>query len=223
MPTQHVIEQGESVVQLAERYGLSAETVWNDAANANLKEKRGDMNVLMPGDVLVITDKTPKSVGAVTGKQHRFRRKGVPAYFRLQLFHVYEPRVKEKYTLVIDDGSIIEGTTNDQGVIELFVPTSAKEGTLIVGPEELELHLRFGHLDPHDEVAGIQKRLNNLGFRGGEPNGVLDEGTRAALAELQSLWGITASGEPDTATLRRIATLHDQVGAAPRPTPSEPD
>lgn len=46
MPTRHVIQQGESVVALSERYGLFVETIWNHADNAELKRKRKDMNVL---------------------------------------------------------------------------------------------------------------------------------------------------------------------------------
>jgi N-acetylmuramoyl-L-alanine amidase len=84
MPINHTVSQGDSVISLSEVHGLFAVTIWNDQGNAGLRQKRTDMNVLMPGDVVVIPDKRPRLEKRPTGQTHRFRRKGIPAIFRFQ-------------------------------------------------------------------------------------------------------------------------------------------
>src|SRR5947209_1300822 len=112
MPINHKIEEGESVISLSEEYGFFANTIWNDPDNAELKKSRRHMNILMPGDVVVIRDLRLKQVDKPTAQQHVFRRKGVPAVYRLQLFDLEQPRAREKYRLTVD-GNLYEGRTDD--------------------------------------------------------------------------------------------------------------
>src|SRR2546421_5458061 len=108
MPIRHEIREGESVISLSELHGLFADTIWNHPENAELKEKRKHMNILMPGDILVIPDKQPKEVSRPTDNVHKFQRKGIPALFRLQIFDIEEPRANQNYTLDVD-GQHYEG------------------------------------------------------------------------------------------------------------------
>ena len=216
MPQKHVILQGESAISLAEHYGLFAATIWDDPANAELKKKRRDMNVLLPGDELTIPDKTVKNVPCATGARHVFRRRGVPAVFRLQLFELVAARANQEYTLTVDSSLELKGQTDEQGVLEQYVPTGAKRGELVIGPDAFHLELLFGNLDPHDELTGIQHRLNNIGFACGVPDGTLNDATRDALLEFQLTAGLEPTGETDPATIEKIASVHDEVGRAPR-------
>ena len=77
------IERGDTVVRLADAKGFFQDTIWNHANNAELKSQRTDSNVLAPGDRLYIPDLTPKTVAAVTDRQHVYRRKGIPAILRI--------------------------------------------------------------------------------------------------------------------------------------------
>src|SRR5258708_29736807 len=99
MAVRHTVQQGESVISLSEQYGLFAETIWDDPANAALRKNRPDMNVLLPGDVVVIPDKRPRLEKRETGARHKFRRKGIPALFRLQVYDMHHPRATQNYTL----------------------------------------------------------------------------------------------------------------------------
>jgi hypothetical protein len=213
MPSRVTIEQGDSVIRLADLYGFDPDTIWNDAANAELKEKRKDMNELVPGDEVTVPDKRPKTVSAGTGALHRFRRVGIPAYFRLQLFDGEEARASQSFILTID-GNVYNGTTDAGGILELYVPATAKEGTLVIGPDNFTVEIDFGHLDPITEISGLQKRLNNLGFFSSE-SGELDDATRDALADFQYAFGLDDTAEPDEATLAKLAEVHDKAGALP--------
>lgn len=208
MPIKHVIKQGESVIGLSELHGLFAETIWNDPANAELCAKRGNMNILMPGDVLVIPDKRPKEVSRPTNNVHKFQRKGIPAIFRLQVFDIEEPRANQKYTLEVD-GQKYEGQTDSRGVLEQALPANSKKGVLVIGPDEFQLDIDFSYLDPINEIAGVQKRLNNMGYDCGKPDNVLNDETRRQLRLFQKRFDLEETGEADAETLKKLEELHD--------------
>jgi hypothetical protein len=211
MPIRYTIQQGDSVIRLGDRYGFDPDTIWNDSANAALKEKRKDMNELVPGDEVTVPDKRAKTVDAAAGAVHRFRRVGIPAYFRLQLFDADEPRANQSFALTVD-GNVYSGTTDADGILQLYLPASSREGILLIGPDDFTVEIDFGHLDPITEISGVQKRLNNLGFFSSE-SGELDDATRDALADFQYAAGLDDTGEPDDATLAKLAEVHDKAGA----------
>jgi N-acetylmuramoyl-L-alanine amidase len=217
MPIDHTIEEGESTISLALQYGFFVNTIWDYPANADLKRKRKDMNVLMPGDIVVIPDKEIKEVSGATEQLHRFKRKGIPAIYRLQVFDCEKPRANQAYRLSLD-GQVLRGTTDANGILQQPVPPDATEGELIIGPDEFRLTIDFGHLDPITEISGVQKRLNNLGYLCGEADGELDEPTRDALADFQDRFGLEPTGELDDATLKKLEEVHD----APNQFPNQP-
>lgn len=162
MPREHVIRPGECATFVAFENGFFAETIWNDPANAGLRELRGNMNILEPGDLLVIPDKRTKELPGQTGKRNRFKLKGVPAKFRLRLMHEDQPRVGVEYELDID-GTVTRGKSDANGMIERWIPPNAKQGWLRLDGEG-EFPFRLGHLSPIENESGIRERLQNLGF-----------------------------------------------------------
>ena len=222
MPIKYTIRQGDSIVDVAYRNGFFADTVWEHPDNAELRERRRNKNILMPGDVLTIPDKREKEESAVTGKRHRYRIKGIPAVLRLQLFDGDElPRANQTYKVTIRGPGYetpFEGVTDGEGILKMAVPPSATEGDLVIGPDQLRIKLRLGHLDPIEELSGVQKRLNNLGFSCGEPDGKLNPATRRALAAFQIRFGLPETGEIDDVTRAKIGSMHD----APSEFPGEP-
>lgn len=223
MPTNHVVEEGDSITSIADQYGFFVDTIWNDAANAALREKRQHMDILMPGDVVVVPDKTPKVVQRPTDKRHVFKLKGVPAVFRLQVFDGEVPRANQRYVLTID-GQVYEGSTDDEGVLEATVPPSAKQGDLRIGPDQFHLLIMLGTLDPGSEIAGVQKRLSNLGFQCGEPDGELNDETIVALKRFQRRFDLPVTGEVDDATRQQLQKMNDssqEFPPEPRRLPSE--
>ncbi|MBV8547546.1 MAG: hypothetical protein JO093_13980 [Acidobacteria bacterium] len=197
-----VIEQGDTVARLAERFGLAPDTIWNDPANADLRKLRADMNILAAGDVVVVRDKVARSVAAQTGRVHRFRRHGVPTLFRVRVLVDGKPLGEQPYVLAIDDGRY-EGTTGADGSIERYIPNGARAGSLSVGPS-FSANLSFGHMDPIDTESGVAKRLDNLGFRG-----PLD----AALQRFRELHGMEPGGI-DAALRAKLQEAHDTATPA---------
>jgi Putative peptidoglycan binding domain/LysM domain len=204
---EYKVKQGDCISSIAEKHGFSPDKIWDHPDNANLKEKRKDQNILFHGDVVFVPDKEDKEESGATEQRHRFRKKGVPAKLHLQLLEDDEPRANESYTLIID-GNLLSGTTDADGRFEQPVPPNAKSAKLLVGEAQDEYVLNLGHIDPVDEVAGVQARLNNLGFGSGNLNGVLGPETKAALKRFQEKYELSESGKPDEATQKKLLDVH---------------
>ncbi len=222
VPLQYTIQQGDSIVNIAFQHGFHADTLWNHPDNAVLRRERADMNILLPGDVLVIPDKRPKAVNGATGMRHAFQIKGIPAIFRLQIFDVEEPRENQSYELVLR-GPFGEkkrsGVTDGEGVLQVYVPPDARSGALTIGPDAYRLDIAFGELDPINTLSGVQKRLKNLGFDCGEPDGESDAATRSALSSFQRRFDLPVTGEADAATVAKLEAVTDEISEFPEESP----
>jgi N-acetylmuramoyl-L-alanine amidase len=211
------IASGDSVIRIADETGHFPETIWGDPANEALRGKRTDMNVLMAGDQVFVPAIRPKYEKRPSGATHRFKRKGLPARFRIQLFDRNVPRANQPFTLRVD-GREEKGTTDAGGIVSCFVPAQSKTGELVVGEEgeQLTLLLEFGHLDPLNELSGVQHRLTNLGYDCGA-GGELDAEMVNALKRFQGDNGLDVTGAIDDATLAKLEAVHDQPFEYPKP------
>ncbi len=209
-----VVQPGDSLVSIAARSGVLPDTVWNDAANADLKTARADGEVLLPGDRVTVTPLREKNVKRSTGD--RYVLKLVPIECNVTLVLEDEegaPFASKKYEVTID-GKVQSGTTDDAGKIELAIAPAARTGELKVWLEEPLLpnpwihELRLGELRPKNDVAGIQQRLANLGFYRGTIDGELSERTLRALAAFAAEQQLTWNGEPDDALVDKLVEVH---------------
>jgi len=208
MPIRHTVSSGDCISSIAFARGFFPDTVWNHADNADLKSEREDPNVLRPGDVVVIPDKTKKQVDKADKAKHRFKRKGVPDKLRLQILTENgDPVANRPYVLDLD-GALFNGSTDGDGVIERAVPPDAKRAKLTLENWPLEYNLNLGHLAPADTLEGAQMRLNNLGYDCESTGGRLDEPTAKALRRFQGEKELDVTGELDQATIDKLKEVH---------------
>lgn len=203
----HAVQQGECTDSLAIRYGHFPETIWQHAANKDLRALRASRNVLAAGDVLQVPEIRPKQVAAATSQRHRYVRRGVPAILRLQLVVAGQPRANEPYHLTID-GEMSEGALDGSGWLIKPILPSAQSATLVLVRTNEVFELALRTLDPVDSVRGAQGRLSNLGYYRGEVNGTMDDATHAALSSFQEVEGLTVSGELDGPTQAALKRSH---------------
>ncbi|MDI7259574.1 MAG: peptidoglycan-binding protein [Thermodesulfobacteriota bacterium] len=204
---QYTIKEGECLSSIAQRHGLFWKKIWDHPNNSDLKRRRKDPNILYPGDVVFIPEKEEKQENGSTEQRHHFRKKGVPAKVRLRLMRNDQPRANESYVLEVD-GIFFAGTTDADGKLEQSIPPNAKKGKLFIGKKREEYILNLGHMDPLNELIGIQKRLNNLGFHCGPANGVLGPRTTNAFKAFQKKHHLTESGEADEATKNKLTEIY---------------
>ena len=206
----YVVQAGDCMDSIAFKHGFFWETLWNHADNADLKDTRKDPFNLLPGDRVTIPDLTEKQESRATEDTHRFRRKGVPSIFKIQLMAGGKPRDGVPYRLVIDSFET-KGETDAEGRIEVGIPPDAKKGKLFIdehGEQPQTIPLDLGSVGPIDELIGMQSRLENLGY-GCSKSGKLDDETIAALQNFQRAHELEPTGEYDQKTKDKLFEVYE--------------
>lgn len=123
-----------------------------------------------------------------------------------------EERPRQNIPYILDiDGNLIEGTTDEDGMIEASIPPNARQGRLILEPRttnERILPLHLGGLNPLSEISGIKQRLRNLGFDCGDTSEETTPAMEAALRAFQEKHDLRVTGETDQATKDKLKDLH---------------
>jgi N-acetylmuramoyl-L-alanine amidase len=215
MASNHQVKQGDCISSIAFENGFFPDTIWNHPNNAQLKEKRKDPNVLMPGDMVFVPDKRIKEVSEPTNQVHKFRYKSTPAKLRIQFSDNDKPRANVPYKLTLD-GKIVSNPgdrTNSNGLVVCSVSPDAREGILELGEgdNKIEYKLALGYLNPVKEISGVKQRLRNLGFYGGKIDSTMDEELKNSIQAFQSVNNLTATGELNQETMNKLRNLHDGV------------
>jgi len=205
----YVVQQGDCISSIAMVHGHFWETLWNDPGNASLKQARGNLNVLLPGDLVTIPEIRQKTKQGATEMRHRFRRRGEPSRLRLRFLKGRRPRAGQPYRVDVDGGQTIEGALDDDGRLDVGIPGTARAARIFVGPEGREVFydIQLGATNPVSELSGVQDRLINLGYRCPREE-TLGDSTRAALRAFQQARGLQPTGELDDATRQALEDAH---------------
>lgn len=216
MSVRYVVKRGDCLSSIAFAHGFFPMTLWDHADNADLRRKRRDNeSALAPGDEVAIPDKRLREEAAKTGAVHRFRRKNVPAKFRVELVGEDAPLADMPFTMRVD-GKQTTGVTSEKGVIERYISPAATsvEVTVGAGEDAYEYVFSLGGLDPACTPHGAQQRLANLGFldeeAAEEEDGQLGEHTTRALRTFQQESGLPVTGELDDPTMAKLEAAHDE-------------
>lgn len=182
---QHTIKEGEHISTLADLYKFfDYHSIWDFGANADLKSKRGNPNVLNPGDVVTIPDKIQKEMGRPTTQVHWFGVNLQTLMLRIDIKDYFDEPVAQTRCALEVEGNPTTLVTDDTGKIERVVDRTAHSGRLVVRGSDLEL--RIGDLDDVDVQSGQTARLNNLGYRAGLIEGPDPDLFQSALEEFQA-------------------------------------
>ena len=211
----HTIVQGECIAKIADKYGFFPDTIWSLAENAKLREQRKDMYVLAPDDQVFIPVKRINSISVTPGTQVKIRHNGVPEILRIRfLKHDDTPRKGIAYLLsvkTVAEGVLpdLKGTTDDKGFVDEPIPPSAVFAKIVLGKQKRqEVHeFDLGYVDPIDTVAGVQSRLNSLGYLCGKEDGELGQRTRAGIKAFQNEKEIEQTGEMDDRTQKALMDM----------------
>jgi len=196
----YVVRQGDCISSIAHRHGLFWEKVWNHPENAELKKQRKDPNILFPGDSVFVPEREQKEYSAATESRNRFRRKGVPAKFKVCLAINDEPLANKRYRMCIN-GKWQTGTTDGGGFVEAPITPDAKSAKIMVeqpeGTSWMVFEFKFGSVDPIDTEEGIRERLINMGYDA-------QTDLAAALRAFQRKEGLPETGKIDDATTAKV-------------------
>lgn len=214
---QHVVKPGDCLSKIAVEYGLTWQQIWNDGANAALKQERKDPNVLYPGDVVSVPAKKNKVKQKSTGQKHNFKRKKEQSKIILRLLVDNEPVKNVPCRLEVAGQPDRLGQVNGNGDVaiegetEFTLHSSITFAKLHVGEEPhcSVYKLYIGHLNPYDTLTGMQQRLNNLGYQAGPNDGVVGPRTEAAIRWFQEDQNLKVDGKPTEEVMSKLKATHE--------------
>jgi Putative peptidoglycan binding domain len=207
------VKQGDHLCSIAKGFGFSEiDTIWNDPNNAQLKQQRGNPNVLAPGDQLYIPDRELRIEPCSTDLKHKFVAHKPALKLRLVLEDLYEKPIANASCDLVLDGQLIEITTDAAGRIEQPIGPDTKGGVVIVHDAQTpyqddQIAFKIGYLDPVDQVSGQVGRLENLGYNPGDGTPGTADQFESAVEEFQCDNSLNVDGicGPDTqAKLKQI-------------------
>jgi hypothetical protein len=220
MANVHVVRQGECLSSIAADYGfVDWRTVYEHPDNADFRALRPNPNLIYPGDRIVIPDRREKEESGDTEQRHRFVRRGARHRLKVRVQDLEgEPIAGAPYRLLVD-GKRYEGNTAGDGMVEQVISPQARYGELTVwptaapsdtdpGPACLTWTLALGHLDPVEELTGVQARLNNLGFESGPVDGIMGPITRSAVRRFQEKHALLVDGIPGPQTQGKLVEVY---------------
>lgn len=202
--------QGDTLPSIAAAEGHPDwRAVWDHPQNAELKRLRKSPNVLAPGDVVFVPDKSPGEQRVASGQRHRFVVSGATITLELTLRDRKGSALANKSFEIAAGGVTRTGTTDGDGHLEVKLPVTAREGTLLVsggGGPELTVPIAIGHLDPVDQDSGVRQRLRNLGLLPhASPSAAVVEDV---VRRFQKANGLADTGTVDEATRDKLREKH---------------
>ncbi|HEY8211709.1 MAG TPA: hypothetical protein VIG99_29705 [Myxococcaceae bacterium] len=134
MPKEHVIQDGECILSVADTAKVSKyHTIWDDPLNAELKKTRPNPNALVVGDKVQIPDPKEKTVGAPTGATKTVTvKKKEPPSLHIVLVGAEDKPLKDK-AWAMTEPVVAKGTTGADGLIKVAaLDVGAKKGALTI-------------------------------------------------------------------------------------------
>ena len=201
------IKQGDHLSKIAAHFGfLDYQLIWNHPQNANLKTKRQNPNVLLPGDCLYIPDRQQKETGRSTGQTHCFQIKRCVLRLQILAEEAYHtPLADRPYSLTLG-GKPSSKITSGIGLLTEAIPVDAEE--VLLRLEDREIPVKIGHLDPVDTESGQTARLTNLGYYWGDPENRETEAFLSAVEEFQCDHQLQVDGKCGPKTQNRLKQIH---------------
>ena len=134
MADYYTVEQGDHLSKIAKDNGFTDYTViWDHPNNADLKKKRQNPNILLPGDQVFIPDMEQKQESGATDKRHTFTVDKKTLKLRLVLEDIYEKPIAGAQCALLIDGQTYQLTTDGNGKLDLLVGNDYGDLLMILG------------------------------------------------------------------------------------------
>jgi hypothetical protein len=214
MSSYYQVQQGDHLSGIAKAFGFSSYlTIWDDPNNAALKAQRVNPNVLFPGDVLFIPDKSTPQFPRPTDLTHKFVLNAPPLKLRLVLEDIYEKPIAGAPCDLRLGLDLHKVTTDGTGRLEQALPPDVRDAVLTIQAPQtpyqgVRIPIKIGHLDPVDKLTGQQARLNNLGYFPGEAGGKDTIAMESAIEEFQCDHGLNVDGICGPKTQAKLKQVH---------------
>ena len=210
----YIVRQGDHLARLAFIHGFEADEVWNHERNGELREMGRTPELLAPGDVLYLPVKPKEGLSFSANTSNRYQAR-VPQIKVSMVFkdadRILADEPYEIHGLGTDGSSGQPETrkTDAAGKIDLELPVTTREVTIVFPGPNVAYEVRVGDMDPLAELSGIQKRLENLGYLPRERESAAEGAyVQSAIAAFQKRHGLSPTGTLDEATTKLLKDEH---------------
>ncbi|MDQ9092444.1 peptidoglycan-binding protein [Pseudoalteromonas haloplanktis] len=212
MVQQHTVTQGETLLRIARQYGFrTSKSLYQHPINAEFRALRPDPNLIFPGDIIKIPQKTEKFMPLKIGSKNTFVVRDEKEYFRLKVAYDDGDDITGKRVVLNIGSQTIDTVLQSDGLIEVEL----NNNDALTGSVDLYLKagdttptksfaVQIGNLDPIDTLSGVQGRCNMLGFNCGKVDGVMGEKTRIGVKEFQYQHELEVDGIPGPKTKAKL-------------------
>jgi N-acetylmuramoyl-L-alanine amidase len=182
------VQQGDRLLTIARKQSFYHwQTVWDFAGNSALKDLRRDPCILLPGDQVAIPSKLQR-VAEVSGGKAEYVLQSANEILRVRFTEAdFGGDRQARFVAKPDQGPETSGALASDGTMQIdILPGVAKINVDVFVDDNDQPQGRYelavGHLDPVEEISGVQARLGNLGYYSGPITGSLDDATRRAIS-----------------------------------------
>ena len=210
----YIVRQGDHLARLAYVHGFDAAEVWSHERNAELREMGCKPELLAAGDILYLPIKPKEGLAFSAGTSNRYQARVPTVNVSLAFKDADRVLADEPYEVhgLGTDGSAgqtQERKTDADGKVQLELPVTTREVTIVFPRQNVAYEVRVGDMDPVAELSGIQKRLENLGYLPRERESA-SEGAyvQGAIAEFQKQHGLSPTGTIDNDTSNLLRDEH---------------
>ena len=216
MPTIHTIQQGETLTRIAKRYKFSSwKDLYNHPDNAEFRALRDNPDIVFAGDSITIPDPEPQKASVKAGASYNFQLNSEKEKLILSIGADASIAVEGKKAILDIEGNKVETFITKDGNIEVELPEDgAKTGQFeLYLDDDIDepshtFELEIGHLDPIEELSGIQARCNALGFDCGVVDGIMGSKTREGIEDFQEAYELDVDGEPSEETITKLKNVY---------------
>ena len=214
----HLVEQGECLASLCEKFGFPDwHTIYDHAANSAFRASRPNPNVLAPGDVVEIPARQLKTAQLGTDSPHQVQVKQPLARLKIKLQDDQGTAFTNKKFRLTVGSTVIEDVTDGDGMVDKPIPPGNTSGELVFWPEGHDTEwegyrvpLQLGDLRPHDTTLGAKQRLLNLGFFPGSMDEAMNPATQISLENFKRQHAMTpVDATLDDATKTKLRQVHE--------------
>jgi hypothetical protein len=132
MAIKHVVVTGDCFSSLATKFGfVDYHGIYDEAANAALKQRRPNPNALLPGDEVQVPEKKKKNQPAQTGAKYNFVVQAKKVKLRLLVLDSHNKPLEGKPFVLSATGGVSKtGASLPGGFVELAIDPQVTAGSL---------------------------------------------------------------------------------------------
>lgn len=225
----YTVRQGDYLAKIARAHGFSRwQTIYDHSGNKSFRNRRPDPNLICPGDQVFIPDNPPRQASVAASQRRKFKLRRQVTLVHLVLRNGIDENPLPILRYELAAGRETFGRRSTDAAVGAFDPRNLDAGKVFeklahpaaratlkiwladaqAAQPDFAYTLLLGHLDPVEEITGVQARLKSLGFDCGAVDGVCGPRTEAALKSFQSRYGLPADGQPDRLTQLKLEELY---------------